>query len=97
MRGGNGLENGTVLFTNGAEKFSSFFPAACTESQIIASIRHAIAQPRTPKRGSWGFVAPSAPTAGGNAYCTGTDGRPFPIRYALLPRGDVNTAFPDSP
>jgi hypothetical protein len=91
----NGVATGTVLFTNGATKFSSFFPRRCTEAQIITSIRYAISQPRTPKPGSWGFIAPSAPIPGSDGYCLGTDGAPFTIRYATLSRGDINTAFPD--
>ncbi len=96
MRGGRGLYNATVQFTNGATKFSSFYPRTCTEAQIETSIRYAAAQPPTPKPRSWGFIAPSAPPQGGAAYCTGTDGHPFTIRYATLSRGDINTAFPDS-
>lgn len=97
MRNGNGVYNATVLFANGMTKFSSFYPRRCTEAQIEASIRYAISQPRTPKQGSWGFVAPSAPPANNAAFCTGDDGRPITIRYATLSRGDINTAFPDAP
>lgn len=96
MRGGRGLYNATVQFANGATKFSSFYPRQCTEAQIEKSIRYAISQPVTPKLRSWGFIAPSAPPQGGADFCTGTDGRPFVIRYATLSRGDINTAFPDS-
>jgi hypothetical protein len=96
MRGGRGLYNGTVLFTNGMTKFSSFYPRSCSEAQIEASIRFAVSQPRVAKTRGWGFVAPSAPPSGGASYCTGTDGKPFVIRYATLSRGDINTAFPDS-
>jgi hypothetical protein len=96
MRGGRGLYNATVEFRNGMRKFSSFYPRTCTEGQIEASIRYAAAQPKIPKARGWGFVAPSAPAQGGDAFCTGTDGRPFVIRYATLSRGDINTAFPDS-
>ncbi len=96
MRGGRGLYNATVQFTNGMTKFSSFYPRQCTEAQIETSIRYAATQPRTPKPRSWGFIAPSAPPQGGAAFCTGTDGHPFVIRYATLSRGDINTAFPDS-
>ena len=94
---GRGLYNGTVLFANGATKFSTFYPRACSEAQIETSIRYAVQQPRQPKPGSWGFLAASSPPQGGTAFCTGDDGRPFTIRYALASRGDVNTAFPDSP
>ncbi len=97
VRNGRGLYNATVLFANGATKFSTFYPRGCSEGQIEASIRYAVQQPPTPKIGSWGFVAPSAPTSGGSAYCTGSDGLPFTIRYALARRGDINTAFPDAP
>jgi hypothetical protein len=96
MRGGRGLYNGTVLFTNGMTKFSSFYPRGCSEAQIEASIRFAVSQPKVAKTRGWGFVAPSAPPQGGAPYCTGTDGKPFVIRYATLSRGDINTAFPDS-
>jgi hypothetical protein len=97
LRNGRGLYNGTVVFANGRTKFSSFYPRTCSEAQIEASIRYAVAQPPQPKQGSWGFIAASAPPEGGPAFCTGDDGRPFTIRYALASRGDVNTAFPDSP
>ncbi len=97
VRNGRGLYNATVLFANGMTKFSTFYPRTCTEAQIVASIRYAVQQPEQPKPGSWGNIAPSAPPQGGAAYCTGTDGRPFTIRYARLSRGDVNTAFPDAP
>jgi hypothetical protein len=96
MRGGRGLYNATVEFRNGMSKFSSFYPRTCTEAQIEASIRYAATQPKIRKPRGWGFVAPSAPPEGGAAFCTGTDGRPFVIRYATLSRGDINTAFPDS-
>jgi hypothetical protein len=94
---GRGVYNGTVVFADGERKFSTFYPRTCTVEMVLRSIRYAVAQPATPKRGGWGFVAPSGP---GNAsredgFCLGADGRPFTIRYGLLPRGDVNTAFPD--
>jgi hypothetical protein len=93
----NGIGLATVLFANGATKFSSFYPRRCTEAQIVTSIRYAASQPRTPKPGSWGFIAPSAPVPGADGYCLGSDGNPFTIRYATLSRGDINTAFPDGP
>lgn len=96
MRRGRGLYNGLVLFANGRTKFSTFYPRSCSAGQIEASIRYAVAEPPRPKPGSWGFLAASAPPQGGAAFCTGDDGRPFTIRYALARRGDVNTAFPDS-
>lgn len=96
MRGDRGLYNATVEFRNGMNKFSSFYPRSCSEAQIEASIRFAAAQPIMPKPRSWGFIAASAPPQGGAAFCTGTDGKPFVIRYATLKRGDINTAFPDS-
>lgn len=97
---GDGIYNATVLFADGRSKFSTFYPRACTPAQIMTSIRYAVAQPRTAKPGGWGFIGPSAPdgpAAAGSpdAFCRGDDGRPFTIRFALLSRGDVNTAFPD--
>lgn len=97
VRGGRGLYNATVLFADGSTKFSTFYPRHCTEAEIEASVRYAVSQPRQAKPGSWGFVAASAPAQGGAGYCTGSDGRPFTIRFATLSRGDVNTAFPDAP
>jgi hypothetical protein len=96
---GDGVYNGTVIFANGDHKFSTFYPRACSVGQIVASIRYAVSQPRTPKSDGWGFVAASAPADrnGGDAFCRGSDGRPFTIRFATLSRGDINTAFPDSP
>jgi hypothetical protein len=95
---GGGLYNATVTFANGERKFSTFYPRACSPEQIIQSIRYAVAQPPAPKPRGWGFVAPSAPASpsdGHDGYCRTDDGHPFTIRYALLSRGDVNTAFPD--
>ena len=95
--GPQGIYNATILFANGQRKFSTLYPRACTAEQIIRSIRFAVAQPVQPKPGTWGDLAPSAPAGAtlADGYCLGNDGRPFTIRYALLRRGDVNTAFPD--
>ena len=94
---GRGVYNGTVTFADGERKFSTFYPRGCTVEMVLRSIRYAVAQPQTPKRNGWGFVAPSAPgnATGADGFCLGTDGRAFTIRYGLLSRGDVNTAFPD--
>jgi hypothetical protein len=96
---GRGLYNATVLFSDGERKFSTFYPRACTVDMVLRSIRYAVSQPRTPKRMGWGFVAASAPPDAkpDDGYCLGSDAAPFMIRYALLSRGDVNTAFPDGP
>lgn len=88
----NGIYNGRVNFLQALHKMSTFFPDACSQPQIVASIvyasQHAI--PVLP----WGQAGPSAPAAGGAQYCLGANGNPFPIRHALLANGRVNTAFP---
>lgn len=96
---GRGLYNGRVSFEGGERKFSTFYPRACTVEMVVRSIRYAVAQPQTPKQNGWGFVAASAPgnATGADGFCLGSDGRPFTIRYGLMSRGDVNTAFPDGP
>lgn len=99
IQGAHGVRIGTVLFLTGQTKISTFYPATCSEDQIVASIRYAIAQRKRPKSGGAGFVAPSAPNSPSEnaGYCVGDDGHPFQMHYTLLPRGDVATAFPDEP
>lgn len=89
-----GIWSATVAFDNGRRKFSTFFPDACTEAQIVASILHAAGNAQ-PADGTWGLVGPSAPDAGGAGYCL-VEGAPFAIRFAYLGHGTdrINTAFP---
>ena len=83
-----------IRFPDGQTKFSTFFPEACSEAEIIASILYA--QERAEPTEPWGFVGPSAPGAGGDGgYCL-ADGAPFPVRFGTLDDGTgrINTAFP---
>ncbi len=94
---GHGLYSGLVHFRDGETKFSSFYPRYCSVEQIVRSVRFAAAQPRHLNQDHWSYSAPSAPTGAGptDGYCLDSAGDPFPIRYGVLTRGDVNTAFPD--
>ena len=94
---GNGLYTGLVHFKDGETKFSSFYPKTCSVEQIVQSVKFAAAQPRHLNQDHWSYSAPSAPSGAtaADGYCLATDGRPFEIRYGVLSRGDVNTAFPD--
>jgi hypothetical protein len=84
----------TVRFANGREKFSTFFPMACTADEIVASVLHASADAE-PADGTWGEVGPSAPADGAEGFCL-AGGAAFDIRFARLPDepGRINTAFP---
>jgi len=89
-----GIYSATVAFDNGRDKFSTFFPDACSEAQVVASVLHA-AGDAAPADGTWGLVGPSAPAAGAEGYCL-VEGAPFAIRFAYLGQGTgrINTAFP---
>jgi hypothetical protein len=92
-----GLFDADVDFTAPAQphsKFSTFFPDACTVDQVTASVVYAANNQAGPAPG-WGVLGPSAPPAGGAAYCLDSQGAPFVIRMGLLGNGDVNTAFPN--
>lgn len=90
----NGVYDGQVDFIHDTHKFSTFFPDACTQEQILASVRYAHAHPAHPQPViPWGLVGPSAPPQGGEQYCLGTNHAPINIRYAML-GADINTAFP---
>ncbi|MBI5936528.1 MAG: EndoU domain-containing protein [Betaproteobacteria bacterium] len=93
----NGVYDATVAFTNNgvrSQKMSTFFPNACSQGQITASIVYA-ANNQTGPAQPWGVLGPSAPQNGGNAYCLGSNGQPIVIRMGLLNDGRVNTAFPN--
>jgi hypothetical protein len=89
----NGIYNATVTFTNNNTKLSTFFPNGCTADQIVTSVVYAANNSTGPAQ-PWGRYGPSAPPAGGAAYCLDTTGTRFRIRYGLLNTGNVNTAFP---
>lgn len=92
----SGVYDGQVSFVNHTSKFSTFFPNACTQAQILASVVYANANRRVPQPAvPWGFVGPSAPAQGGAQYCLGANGTPIDIRFAVLPNStNINTAFP---
>ncbi|MGF1641735.1 MAG: EndoU domain-containing protein [Rhodospirillales bacterium] len=92
--GRDGIYDARVRFRNGATKFSTFFPDACTVEQVVASIRHA-ATHGTRDHPQWGKLGPSAPAADAAGFCLDAAGRPFDIRIGVLADGRVNTAFPD--
>lgn len=95
---GNGIYNATVSFTNNgvqSQKLSTFFPNACSQDQITASIVYAANNQSGPAQ-PWGVYGPSAPQNGGNAYCLGSNGQPIRIRMGLINNNtQVNTAFPN--
>ncbi|WP_395824892.1 EndoU domain-containing protein [Elstera sp.] len=92
----NGLYNATPRFSNGSTKFSTFFPNACTQAQIVTSVQYAYAHNGGPVA-PWGVSGMSAPPTGGGAYCLDSAGQPFEIRMGTLGSGSglkINTAFP---
>ncbi|NBC32086.1 MAG: hypothetical protein GVY13_05360 [Alphaproteobacteria bacterium] len=87
-----GIFSADIVFPDGQEKFSTFFPEACDESQILASVLHAASDARPVE--PWGYAGPSAPAdADPGAYCL-AGGAPFAIRVGTLDDGRINTAFP---
>lgn len=92
-RSAQGIYTGTVVFTDGLTKFSTFFPDACTVDEVLASIHHASIH-IDGDHPAWGSLGPSAPAAGADGYCLDHRGQPFPIRMGLFDDGRVNTAFP---
>ncbi|WP_029013828.1 EndoU domain-containing protein [Niveispirillum irakense] len=91
--GPDGLYGATVRFSNGREKFSSFFPDRCSSAQIEKSIRFAASNKYGDAR-PWGFLGCSAPKERDEGYCVGDDGKRLVIRYGTNRDGDINTAFP---
>jgi hypothetical protein len=92
-RSASGIYTGTVVFAGGRTKFSTFFPDACTVDEILASIHYASTHINA-DHPAWGYVGPSAPSAGAAGFCLDHGGQAFPIRMGLFDDGRVNTAFP---
>jgi hypothetical protein len=90
----NGIADATVAFTNGATKFSTLFPDACTVDQVLASIHYASTRATRPHP-VWGKLGPSAPAPAAEGYCLDGGGQPFEIRLGFLRDGRINTAFPN--
>jgi hypothetical protein len=82
----------------GRSKFSTMFPDACTQAQVLTSIVYAANHPAPacpPGAPAWATCGPSRPNAPPYAaYCSGANATALTIAFALLPNGNVNTAFP---
>jgi hypothetical protein len=90
---GNGIYQATVLFNGVPPKMSTFFPNACNQTQIIASIRYASAN--SAPSATW-RIGLSAPNVGAAGYCLDSNNTPFMIRYGVnFGTTDINTAFPN--
>ena len=87
-----GIFTAIVRFSNGRDKFSTFFPMACSADEILASIRHAHGD-AAPAATTWGWIGPSAPDDAAAGYCL-SNGDVFDIRLGYLGDGRINTAFP---
>lgn len=97
---GQTVVNGDILagypkFSNNRSKYSTFFPKACSQKQIINSALY-VAASGSPAS-DWGVVGLSAPSSGGATYCL-NKGAAFPMK--VDPKKDskgnsyLNTAFP---
>jgi len=80
----------------GVTKFSTMFPDACSQSQVLQSILYAAAHPIACPAGApfWAWCGNNAPLGGGGIYCNSANGTVFVIAGASLANGNVNTAFP---
>lgn len=89
------IYSGYPKFSNGKSKYSTFFPKACSQTQIVNSALY-VAANGSPAS-DWGVVGPSAPPSGGSSYCL-NKGAAFPMK--VDPKKDskgktyLNTAFP---
>lgn len=96
---GGGAPDGTygarVAFSNGKEKFSTFYPDHCTAAEIEKSILHAVRNSFGPTR-PWGRLGCTAPDTVTPGYCRGPQGQRFVIRFGELKDGRINTAFPQT-
>ncbi len=92
-RSASGIYTGTVVFTDGQTKFSTFFPDACAVDEVLASIHHASTHIGG-DHPAWGQLGPSAPANNADGFCLDHRGQAFQIRMGLFDDGRVNTAFP---
>lgn len=89
------IMSGYPKFSNNKSKYSTFFPRACTQTQIINSALY-VAANGSPAS-DWGVIGLSAPPMGGANYCLNR-GVAFPMK--VDPKKDkagkafLNTAFP---
>lgn len=93
----NGIYNATAKFSNNSTKLSTFFPNACSQSQIVTSVQYAYAHNGGQGSLPWGVSGMSAPPTGGASYCLNSAGQPFEIRMGTIGSGSslkINTAFP---
>ncbi|WP_395678330.1 EndoU domain-containing protein [Inquilinus sp.] len=91
--------DGTVIYSNGRRKRSTFYPDDCSAEAILRSVLYAYRN-QTGDHPAWGVLGPSAPDGGsqGDGYCRDDRGRPFEIRIGTIRRrGEdaINTAFPN--
>jgi hypothetical protein len=102
-RGGE-VYDGTVIYSNGRRKRSTFYPDDCSAEAILRSVLYAYRN-QTGDHPAWGVLGPSAPEEAtpdsgsqGDGYCRDDRGRPFEIRIGTIRRrGEdaINTAFPN--
>lgn len=92
-RSPSGIYTGMVMFAGGQTKFSTFFPDACTVTEVLASIHYASTH-MDGNHPTWGYLGPSAPGGDPDGFCLNLQGQAFSIRMGLFDDGRVNTAFP---
>ena len=79
------------------EKFSTMFPDACSQEQVLRSIVYAVKHPVPCPQGAprWAACGPNKPPQDGEGYCEASDNSIFTIAFATLKNSKkVNTAFP---
>ncbi|MBW8725510.1 MAG: EndoU domain-containing protein [Inquilinus limosus] len=96
--------DGTVIYSNGRRKRSTFYPDDCSAEAILRSVLYAYRN-QTGDHPAWGVLGPSAPEGAasdgggqGDGYCRDARGRPFEIRIGTIRRRGqdaINTAFPN--
>lgn len=96
--------DGTVIYSNGRRKRSTFYPDDCSAEAILRSVLYAYRN-QTGDHPAWGVLGPSAPGRAapdggsqGDGYCRDDLGRPFEIRIGTIRRRGqdaINTAFPN--
>lgn len=108
-RGHDGVYDATVIYSNGRQKRSTFYPDACPAEAILHSVLYAYGH-QTGAHPAWGVLGPSAPDGAApdgaapdagsrdDGYCRDDSGQPFEIRIGTIRRRGqdaVNTAFPN--
>jgi hypothetical protein len=79
------------------DKFSTLFPDACSDDQVLKSIAYAVNHPQPCPAGAprWAKCGPNKPPGDAQGYCEASDHSVFKIAFATLKNSNkVNTAFP---